>query len=66
VWIDGVPLIDSRRTGGEPITAAVRIPERQVRVLIETEVDRIWRPSDRGEADTRELGPGVRWRFIDP
>jgi len=66
VWIDGVPLIDSRRTGGEPITAAVRMPEQQTRVLIETEVDRTWRPSDRGEADIRELGPGVRWRFIDP
>jgi len=66
VWIDGVPLIDSRRNGGEPITAAVRLPERQTRVLIETEVDRTWRPSDRGEVDTRELGPGVRWRFVDP
>lgn len=66
VWIDGTPLIDSRRTGGEPITAAVRIPEGQARVLIETEVDRTWRPSDHGESDTRELGPGVRWRFIDP
>jgi hypothetical protein len=65
VWIDGVPLIESQRTGGEPITAAVRIPEGQERVLIETEVDRTWRPSDQGEADTRELGPGVRWRFID-
>ena len=66
VWIDGVPLIDSRRNGGEPITAAVRIPDRQTRVLIEAEVDRTWRPSDRGETDTRDLGPGVRWRFIDP
>jgi hypothetical protein len=66
VWIDGAPLIDSRREGGEPITAAVRIPDGQVRVVIETEVDRTWRPSDQGEADTRELGPGVRWRFIDP
>jgi hypothetical protein len=66
VWIDGVPLLDSRRDGGEPITWAVRIPEGQTRVLIETWVDRTWRPSDRGEADTRELGPGVRWRFIGP
>jgi hypothetical protein len=66
VWIDGTPLIDSRREGGAPITGTVRIPERQLRVLIETWVDRTWRPSDHGEADTRELGPGVRWRFIDP
>ncbi|MDA1092180.1 MAG: hypothetical protein O3A25_02740 [Acidobacteria bacterium] len=66
VWIDGTPLIESRREDGEPITASVRIPEGRLRVVIETEVERTWRPSDRGEADTRELGPGVRWRFIDP
>ena len=66
VWVDGAPLIESRRDGGEPISATVRIPDGQRRVVIETEVDRTWRPSDHGEADTRELGPGVRWRFIDP
>ncbi len=66
VWIDGEPLIDSLRESGEPITRAVRIPEGRLRVVIETWVDRTWRPSDRGEADTRELGSGVRWRFIDP
>ncbi len=66
VWIDGELLIDSIRESGEPITRAVRIPEGRLRVVIESGVDRTWRPSDRGEADTRELGPGVRWRFIDP
>ena len=66
VWIDGEPLIDSLRESGEPISSAVRIPEGRLRVVIETAVDRTWRPSDRGGADTRELGPGVRWRFIDP
>jgi hypothetical protein len=66
VWIDGELLIDSIRKSGEPITSAVRIPEGRLRVVVEMRVDRTWRPSDRGEADTRELGPGVRWRFIDP
>jgi len=35
VWIDGVPLLDSRRDGGESITAgAVRIPEGQTRTPV--------------------------------
>ena len=66
VWLDGELLVDSVRADGEPITRAVRIPDRQRRVLVETWVNRTWRPSDYGEADTRELGPGVRWRFFDP
>lgn len=66
VWVDGVSLIDSVRRDETPVIEAVRIPEGRVRVLVEVEVDRTWSPSDYGQTDTRELGPGLRWRFVDP
>jgi hypothetical protein len=66
VLVDGEPLIDTLRDTVDPITAAVRIPENRLRVTIETKVDRTWSPADQGEADTRQLGPGIRWRFLDP
>ena len=65
VWLDGTLLLDTQREGGEPITRAMPVPEGQQRVLIETWVNRTWRPIDYGKEDTRELGAGVRWRFID-
>ena len=66
VWLDGTLLLHTWREDGEPISRALRIPDHQQRVRIETWVDRTWRPSDYEEEDTRELGPGVRWRFVDP
>ena len=66
VSVDGTPLIESVRTTGEPVVASVRIPENRLRVTIEVEVDRTWSPADHGEADTRQLGAGFRWRFFDP
>jgi hypothetical protein len=66
IWVDGTLLLHTQRADGEPTTRAVRIPEGQQRVLIETWVDRTWSPADHGEPDTRQLGPGVSWRFIDP
>ena len=65
VWLDGTLFLHTRREARESIARATRIPERQQRVLIETWVDRTWRPNDYGEEDTRILGPGVRWRFFD-
>ncbi len=66
VSVDGTPLIESVRSTGEPVVSSVRIPENRVRVTIEVEVDRTWSPADQGEADTRDLGAGFRWRFFDP
>jgi hypothetical protein len=66
VWVDGVLLMDSRRYDATPVTEAVRIPEGRLRVLLEIAVDRTWIPRDHGQTDTREIGPGLRWRFIDP
>ena len=66
VSVDGTPLIESVRSTGEPVVGSVRIPENRLRVTIEVQVDRTWSPADHGEADTRELGAGFRWRFFDP
>ena len=65
MWLDGTLLLHSWREDGEPVSRELRIPDHRQRVRIETWVDRTWRPSDYEEEDTRELGPGVRWRFID-
>ena len=66
VWVDGVLLMDSLRYDETPVTEAVRIPEGRLRVLLEIAVNRTWSPRDHGQTDTREIGPGLRWRFIDP
>ena len=66
VWLDGELLLHSQQEDGEPVSRTVRRPVGEDSVVIETWVSRTWRPSDYGQEDTRQLGPGIRWRFHDP
>jgi hypothetical protein len=49
---------------GDRVTASVDVPSGQYFVILSTEVDRAWRPSDHGGSDTREPGLAIRdWRW---
>jgi hypothetical protein len=63
VWVEGRPVIDTRLTKTEPVTATVQLPAGFKQALVDTWVSRAIRPSDLGIADNRELGLAVRWRF---
>ena len=55
-------LVDQFMTGGD--ARAYELPEGQTRVVFDTEVSRVWRPSDYGQTDDRELGVAVETDFV--
>ncbi|MEE2637951.1 MAG: O-antigen ligase family protein [Acidobacteriota bacterium] len=65
VWFDGELVIDEVRGNGDAVQTVVAPAFGQEFMAIETRVGRTWSPADYGEEDTRELGPGVRWRVVD-
>jgi len=62
VLVDGRVVIDEELHSSGPLTVVVDVAP-WTRVLLETSVDRVFRPSDRGLEDSRELGLLVRWEF---
>ena len=64
VRLDGREVIDSRLHSSFPVVREMDVT-RGSRVLLETSVDRVFRPSDAGLADHRELGLLVKWDFVD-
>lgn len=65
VWRDRELVLRSRLRTTNPVTQYVRVPRGEQRVLLETWVSRVMRPSDSGAQDTRELGVMVQWHFVD-
>jgi hypothetical protein len=63
VWVDGALVMNKSVTSSFPITASVELSGGADRVMIETWVSRINRPSDSGGDDHRELGMAVGWKF---
>lgn len=59
VWADSVMVYegDLRRT---PLFIDIPATPGKTHMLIETKIDRLWRPSDAGGRDTRELGLSIR------
>lgn len=64
VWFDGDLVIDEVRENGDAVQTIVAPALGQEFMTIETRVGRTWSPTDYGEEDTRELGPGISWRVI--
>jgi hypothetical protein len=63
-WVDGHLVVDTRLASTAPVTKYVRVPDGETRVLVETRVSRVIKPSDFGVPDGRELGLLVKWRFM--
>jgi hypothetical protein len=63
-WVDGHLVVNTRLVSTAPVTRYVRVPDGEERVLVETRVSRVIKPSDFGVLDDRELGLMVQWRFM--
>lgn len=61
VWVDSRVVFDGDlKRPPEAIRLDIPAPAGQTHVVVETEVSRLWRPSDFGERDRRELGLSIR------
>jgi hypothetical protein len=65
VQVDGQRVIDQEVTTADPITRVIPIGVGPRRVLVETSVDRTYRPRDFGLPDDRDLGMLTKWRFLE-
>jgi hypothetical protein len=65
VWLDGVLVLDEQQTRIAPVTEYVRVPDGDARVALDFWCSRVFRPSDVGLNDPRELGLQVEWEFVD-
>ena len=57
-------LVDEFRSDSGVDARAFELPEGMQRVVFDTDVSRTWKPSDNGQADTRDLGAAVEADFI--
>jgi hypothetical protein len=57
-------VVDEFRSDMSIDGRGLEIPEGQDRVVFDTDVSRTWKPSDAGQADTRDLGLAIRADFI--
>jgi hypothetical protein len=65
VWRDGVLVLDRRLTQIAPVTEYLRVRDGDARVALDFWCSRVFRPSDVGLNDSRELGLQVNWDFVD-
>lgn len=66
VWRDRESVLQVTLSDATPVTRYVPVPEGRPRMILRFDVDRTWRPSDGGAADTRELGVAVAdWVFVE-
>lgn len=65
IWIRGHLDVDMMLADSRPVTRYIRVRADERAVMLETWVDRTWRPSDSGERDARSLGIALAdWAFI--
>jgi hypothetical protein len=64
VWTDRQRIVDTRLSSIQPITRYFRVPDGRSHVLLETWVNRTFRPRQLGLNDDRELGLVVDWAFV--
>jgi hypothetical protein len=57
-------LVDEFVADASVYALAYEIPSGESRIVFDTDVSRTWRPSDFGQADTRELGLAVEADFV--
>jgi hypothetical protein len=62
VWCGRTQLVSDRLSDAKPRVAYARVTDGQPRVMIETSVDRTWRPNAGG--DSRDLGLAISWEFV--
>jgi hypothetical protein len=65
VWRDGALVLDRQLTQTAPVTEYLRMREGDARVALDFWSSRVFRPSDVGLDDSRELGLQVSWDFVD-
>jgi hypothetical protein len=65
VWVNHKLTAQMQLTSVDPITCYFPIGSGGKRMMLETWVSRVERPSDRGQDDPRELGILVKWDFVD-
>jgi len=58
-------ILRKRLRGPAPTVVYIQVPARDARVMLETWVSRVARPSDYGMPDRRVLGLLVHWDFVD-
>jgi hypothetical protein len=65
VWVNHKLTARIQLTSVDPITCYIPVGDGGKRMMLETWVSRVERPSDRGQDDPRELGLLVKWEFVD-
>jgi hypothetical protein len=67
VWVDSQLALDAELQSALPVMRDITVPADAARVVVRTWVDRVWRPSDHGSTDNRELGVALAdWKFSHP
>ena len=65
IWVNQKLTVRTQLTSIIPIVRYIPVGDGGKRMMLETWVSRVDRPSDRGENDSRELGLLVSWNFLD-
>ena len=64
IWWNRALVVDETLHDAKPVTRYLHVRADEVAVMLETSVDRTWRPSDHGSSDARTLGVGIAdWAF---
>jgi hypothetical protein len=64
IWRDHERVVRTTLHTATPIVKVVPVPGGNRRFVLETDVDRTWRPADYGQHDARQLGLAIRWEFL--
>jgi hypothetical protein len=65
VWVNGQLTVDTLLRSPATTTRYALVGDGRTRMMLETWVSRVERPSEIGIDDTRELGLMLRWSFVD-
>jgi hypothetical protein len=68
IWLQNRLVVDASLRSVTPVTEYVQAPAGEQRLMLEARVSRTWKPSDYGQADTRDIGVAFEeWTFVsDP
>jgi len=65
VWVAGHLVLDQALANSLPVTRYIALDPKTRGVLLETSVDRTWRPASQGGHDDRDLGLALAdWQFL--
>lgn len=64
IWADSNLVFEGDVRRGAPLLLTIPATPGRTHLVLETEIDRLWRPSDSGSRDRRELGLSIRdWQW---